>query len=58
MCLFGSYSTEICLMNISHNQKSSFIISNDQSHGYYILGFTIVSLSNERRLTGLHDLRP
>jgi hypothetical protein len=27
-------------MNKSHNQKSSFIISNDQSHGYYILGFT------------------
>jgi hypothetical protein len=37
MCLFGIYLTEICLMNKSHNQKSSFIISNDQSHGFYIL---------------------
>jgi hypothetical protein len=31
-------------MNKSHNPKSSFIISNDKSHGYSILGITIVDM--------------
>jgi hypothetical protein len=41
MCLYlVLICKKTCLMNKSHNPKSSFIILNDMSHGDSILGFT------------------
>jgi hypothetical protein len=33
-------------MSKSHNQNDSFIIANDNSHGYSILGFTLTKYEN------------
>jgi hypothetical protein len=41
MCFYLVFiGKKIYLMNKPHIQKSSFIISNNKSHGYFILGFT------------------